>query len=204
MTGTDLMELGKENDSSEDVKGIDHSPQEPEEPSEAKMPDTEKELQARLERAETQAKENYDRLLRASADFENYKKRMNRESEDFRKYANESLIRELLPVVDNLERAIDSASFNQEAPQSMLQGVHLTISEIQNIFKRFSVKPISSVNKPFDPAFHQAVIQEETDAVDENMVIKELQKGYLIHDRLLRPAMVVVSKSPANQNKDNA
>ena len=203
MTGTDLLELGKENNRLDDVKGVDRPPREPDNLSEETIQDTEKELQVRLERTEIQAKENYDRFLRVSADFENYKKRMNRESESFKKYANESLIRELLPVVDNLERAFDSASLNQEASQSLVKGVHLTISEIQNIFKRFSVKPISSVNKPFDPAFHQAVIQEETDAVDENMVIKELQKGYLIHDRLLRPAMVVVSKSPANQNKDN-
>ncbi|OGP57850.1 MAG: nucleotide exchange factor GrpE [Deltaproteobacteria bacterium RBG_13_49_15] len=195
--------MGKENNRLDDVKGVDRPPREPDNLSEETIQDTEKELQVRLERTEIQAKENYDRLLRVSADFENYKKRMNRESESFKKYANESLIRELLPVVDNLERAFDSASLNQEASQSLVKGVHLTISEIQNIFKRFSVKPISSVNKPFDPAFHQAVIQEETDAVDENMVIKELQKGYLIHDRLLRPAMVVVSKSPANQNKDN-
>ncbi|MEW5910275.1 MAG: nucleotide exchange factor GrpE [Thermodesulfobacteriota bacterium] len=157
--------------------------------------DPSKDLKNQLERAEKESRENYERLLRVSAEFENYKKRSAREMDEFRKFSNESLLRDFLVVADSLERAIHSTSERNDTRQSILEGIQLVISEIHKIFARFSVKPISALNAPFDPTFHQAVVHETTDAYSENTVIKELQKGYLIHDRLLRPAMVVVSKS---------
>ena len=144
---------------------------------------------------EKESRENYDRYLRATAEFENYKKRTARETEDFRKYANETLLRELLPVVDNLERAILSAETNGAGSGSIVEGVDLTLKEILRIFEKFGVTPIDCLEKPFDPTYHQAVLQEESDRLPDNTVLKEFQKGYLITDRLLRPAMVVVSKS---------
>lgn len=153
-----------------------------------------KELEAKLETAEQEAKENYDRFLRVSAEFENYKKRSTREMSEFRKFSNESLIKEMLSVVDNLERALDSQS-NKQARTGLVEGVAMTLKEILNIFEKFSVKPVESLGKPFDPAFHQAVMQEETDGHPENIVTNEMQKGYMMHDRLIRPAMVVVSTS---------
>ena len=151
------------------------------------------ELKTQLESSQKEARENYDRLLRVSADLENYKKRSARELDDFRKFANESLIKALLPVIDNLERALDSASNNQHS-NSLVEGVQLTLSEVFKIFEKFNVKQIESLEKPFDPGFHQAVMQQEADTCPDKTILKELQKGYLMHDKLIRPAMVVVSR----------
>jgi len=160
-----------------------------------------KELEARLESKEEEAKETYDRLLRVSADFENYKKRSTREMEEFRKYANQSLLKEMLSVVDNLELAINSSKEEQEADKNLIEGLNLTLNEILRVFGKFNVKPIEARGKTFDPTFHEAVMREESDDFPENTVISEFQKGYLIHDRLLRPAMVVVAV-PKTTQKD--
>jgi len=155
-----------------------------------------KDLEIRLESAEQKAKDHYDRLLRVSAEFENYKKRTTREAESFRKFANESLMKELLPVADNLERAV--ASFvSEENIAGIAEGVKMTLKEIYKIFERCCVTPVESVGKPFDPAFHEAVSQEISEEYPENTVVREFHKGYMLHDRLLRPAMVVVSKAKA-------
>ncbi|RLB80246.1 MAG: nucleotide exchange factor GrpE [Deltaproteobacteria bacterium] len=161
--------------------------------------DTVKKLEAELKSAKQEAKESYDRFLRVSADFENYKKRTSREMSEFRKFANESLIKDLLLVVDNLERAVISSKDNACSDSSVVEGINMTLKEIKKIFERFGVKSIESLEKPFDPVFHQAVMQENSDIHPENTVLKELQRGYTIHDRLLRPSMVVVSeKKPKN------
>jgi molecular chaperone GrpE len=164
-----------------------------------------KEMEEKLDSLEQEAKENYDRFLRVSAEFENYQKRASREMNDFRKFANESFVKAMLPVVDNLDRAIESSSNNKHADQSMLEGVSMTLKEILKVFEQFNVKPFESLGKTFDPSLHQAVMQEETEGHPENSVVKELQKGYMMHDRLLRPAMVVVSKAKttSEQQKNN-
>ena len=158
-------------------------------------------LEAKLEVKEQEAKENYDRLLRVSAEFENYKKRTTRELEEFRKFANQSLIKEMLSVVDNLELAMNSTNGHKTIDQDLLQGLDMTHKEILKVFEKFNVKPIEAKGQTFDPTFHEAVMQEATDEFDENTVINELQKGYLIHDRLLRPAMVVVARP--KESKDS-
>ncbi len=155
----------------------------------------EKELAAKLEAAEKEAGENYDRFLRISAEFENYKKRKDREAADFRKYANETLVKELLPVVDNLERAMETSVDHEDAVSCILEGVDMTLKEIFKVFEKFAVKAVDAVGNEFDPTYHQAVMQEASDTHPDNTVTKELQKGYTIHDRLLRPAMVVVAKA---------
>jgi molecular chaperone GrpE len=114
--------------------------------------------------------------------------------DDFRKFANQSLLKEMLSVVDNLELAINSANANPKSDSSLKEGLDLTHKEIMRVFDKFNVKPIESKGKSFDPTYHEAVMQEETEEYPENTVINEMQKGYLIHDRLLRPAMVVVAK----------
>jgi len=153
-----------------------------------------RELNSKLEVKTAEADEYYDRLLRVSAEFENYKKRTAREMADFKKFANQSLLRELLPIIDNLELAIKAAA---EAPDGkdpcLLDGVALTRKEILKVFENFHVEPIDALGKPFDPNFHEAVMREESDEHPENTVVNELQKGYLMHDRLLRPSMVVVA-----------
>ena len=155
------------------------------------------ELEAKLAAKEEEAKEAHDRLLRVSADYENYKKRSAREMEDFRKYANQSLLKEMLSVVDNLELAINAAKEEKNADKKLIEGLNLTRNEMLRVFEKFNVKPIKARGETFDPAFHEAVMREETDDYPENTVMSEFQKGYLIHDRLLRPAMVVVA-TPRN------
>jgi len=152
----------------------------------------------KLLEAEQKAAENYDRFLRVAAEFENYKKRIARETSDFKKFANETILKELLSVVDNLERAIESSQSEESALQSLLQGVEMTRNEILKIFEKFGAVPISALGEAFDPNFHQAVAQEASDEHPENTVVKELQKGYVLHDRLLRPSMVIVSKPGSN------
>lgn len=153
-------------------------------------------LKEQLEASKQEASQEHDRVLRLSAEFENYKKRMNRQMEEFRKYANEALLKDLLPVVDNLERALNTSGKDTGAAtqDNFIEGIEMTLNEVLKILSRYHVTPIDSLGKPFDPVFHEAVMQEESDAQPENTVINEFQKGYLIHDRLLRPSMVVVSR----------
>jgi len=158
-------------------------------------------LEAKLEVKEQEAKENYDRLLRVSAEFENYKKRASRDLAELRKFANQSLIKEMLSVIDNLELAMNSTNDHKTIDQGLLQGLDMTHKEILKVFEKFNVKPIEAKGHAFDPNFHEAVMQEATDEFDENTVINELQKGYLIHDRLLRPAMVVVARPKESTDK---
>ena len=155
--------------------------------------DSLKEMETKIKSLEEEVKETYNRFLRVSAEFENYKKRSAREMSEFKKFANESLIKELLLVVDNMERAINSSKNEGNSNNGLIEGIDMTLKELLKIFKESSVKQIESLGKPFDPNFHQAVMQEETDEHPHNTVINELQKGYLINERLLRPAMVVVS-----------
>lgn len=160
------------------------------------------ELSAQLDVLKQKADEERDRLLRVLAEFENYKKRMNRQMEDYKKYANEALLKELLSVVDNLERAIMSSSnsIGVSKESCVVEGVEMTLSEIRKIMEKFHVVPIEAQGKSFDPAFHEAVMQQESDEYPEKIVINVLQKGYMIHDRLLRPAMVIVSKGKSDTN----
>jgi molecular chaperone GrpE len=158
-------------------------------------------LEAKLESKEQEAKENYERLLRVSAEFENYKKRTSRDLEELRKFANQSLIKEMLSVVDNLELAMNSTNGDKTIDKGLLQGLDMTHKEILKVFEKFEVRPIDAMGQTFDPTFHEAVMQEETDEFADNTVINELQKGYLIHDRLLRPSMVVVTRPTGEKDK---
>jgi len=160
-----------------------------------------KEMEEKVESLKKEAAENHDRLLRMAAEFENYKKRATREMNDFRKFANESFAKAMLPVVDSMDLAVESSSNDKHVNNSMVEGVNMTLKEILKIFEQFGVKRFESIGNTFDPNLHQAVMQEETDKFPENTVSKELQKGFMIHDRLLRPAMVVVSKQPEKQKK---
>ena len=174
---------------------------ETEKTDEAKPDDPIKDLESKLAAKEQEAKESYDRLLRVSAEFENYKKRASREMEDFRKFSNQSLLKEMLSVVDNLELAMNSTNGHKAIDKDLLQGLEMTHKEILKVFEKFNVKPIDAKGQPFDPTFHEAVMQEETNDSPKNTVINELQRGYMIHDRLLRPSMVVVAKP--KENKDD-
>jgi molecular chaperone GrpE len=115
------------------------------------------------------------------------------------RYANEKIFKELLTVVDNLERAIDAAGVDRTDDDPLVKGIHLTLSEVLKILERHKVTPVKAMGEPFDPAYHQAMMQEEVEGQAPNTVVREMQKGYVMHDRLLRPSMVVVSK--AKQDK---
>ncbi len=153
------------------------------------------ELQAELESKEEELKQTHDRMLRVSADYENFKKRSAREIAEFRKYANQALLKEMLPVVDNLELAMKSTEGNRDIDKSLVEGLEITRNEILKVMEKFHVKPVKAIGEPFDPEFHEAVMRQESDEFPENTVISEFQKGYLIHNRLLRPAMVVVASA---------
>lgn len=155
-----------------------------------------KELTAELEKEK-------ERVLRLSAELENYKKRMEKELNQFKKYANESLLKQLLTVIDNLERAIATAEKESDSESNgLLEGIKMTHDEILKLLKTFSVEPVKAEGEPFDPTYHQAVTQEETAEYPDNTVVRELQKGYLMHDRLIRPSMVVVSKNSGDNNSE--
>jgi molecular chaperone GrpE len=157
---------------------------------------------SQLEESQQQAQDSYDRLLRVSAEFDNYKKRTAREMQDVIKYANEKIFKELLTVVDNLERAIEAAGVDRADDDPLVKGIHLTLGEVLKILERHKVSPVKALGEPFDPTYHQAMMQEEVADQAPNTVVREMQKGYVIHDRLLRPAMVVVSK--VKQNKSDS
>ena len=155
-------------------------------------------LKIKLEEREKEARENYDRFLRMAADFENFKKRAAKEKEDYLKFANEDLIKAILPFVDNLERAVSHAE-KVEDTGVMIEGVRLTIQQIHQGLNKFGLSSFESVGKPFDTAVHEAMLAVETDQHEPNQVLEEFQKGYLLNDRLLRPATVSVSKLPAKE-----
>ena len=165
------------------------------------QPDLSLSAEERLAKAEERAQDTYDRLLRVSAEFDNYKKRTAREISDIRKYAYEGLCRDLLTVVDNLERAIDAADANDQTEKSVVEGVGMTRKELLKVLEKYHVTPLDSVGEAFDPAIHQAVLQEPSADHPANTILREFQKGYMIRDRLLRPAMVVVSQGIAEPDK---
>lgn len=162
-------------------------------PEEGMNDDPEGRIQA-LEEQLSREKENY---LRLYADFENYKKRSARDMQEFRKYANENLFRELLPIVDNLERAVESSESGQDDVRCIVEGVDLTLKEMLRLFDKFNLKPIEALGDAFDPSLHEAVGQDVSDEYGRNTVMRVFQKGYKLHDRLIRPAMVIVSAGPA-------
>jgi molecular chaperone GrpE len=145
-----------------------------------------------------EAEQNRDLYLRARADLENYRKRAQRDKEDLAKFANENILREILPVLDNLERAVEHAAKDDNAQGSLLEGVRMTVDMFGRLIERFGVIPITTLGEIFDPSRHEAVGQIESAEHTPNTVVQELQKGYLLNDRLLRPAMVMVAKAPAS------
>lgn len=151
------------------------------------------ELEEALAAKESEAAANWDKFVRERADLENYRKRTQREKEELLKYGNESLIVELLPVVDNMERALDHAS--EENDSAVIEGVRMTLGMLQSTLKKFGVTAVEAEKgTPFDPAVHQAMCQVDNAEVPGNSVVEIFQKGYLLNERLIRPAMVSVSK----------
>jgi molecular chaperone GrpE len=139
-----------------------------------------------------------DAVLRAQADAQNVMRRAEQDVEKARKFALERFCSELLPVVDNLERALEATSGDSEIVKPIAEGVQLTLKSFQDALKKFHIEAVDPVGEPFDPQLHQAMSMVENADVEPNTVIAVMQKGYTLHGRLVRPAMVMVSKSPAN------
>jgi len=150
-------------------------------------------LNVEIEKLKTEKKEIYDRLLRTAADFENFKKRTKKEGAETEDRGRQALLREILPAVDNLERAAQHAP----AGDPVAEGVRLVLKQLQSALEKFNVRAFESVGKAFDPAVHEALQQQETDEHPPGSIVSELQKGYMIGPRLLRPALVVVAKPKA-------
>ena len=159
-------------------------------------------LKKNLDEQKQLAQNNYEKFLRAYAELENYKKRIEKERAENLKYANEELLRNLLPSIDNLHRAIEHASSeDNDSPEALADGVRLTLTELIRILEKYGVESIESVGKPFDPNLHEAMLQVETEDHEPLTIVEEFQKGYRIKDRLLRPARVSVAKRPEVEKK---
>ena len=151
-----------------------------------------------LKQRAAKADESWERLLRTTADFDNFKKRAAREKQDAIKYANESLLQKLIPILDNFEMALAAAQSTQnDAAQSLQAGVNMISQQLKTVLTETGLEEIDATGKTFDPNFHEAVSQQETAEVPEGQVVQQLRKGYKLRDRLLRPATVIVAKTPA-------
>ncbi len=138
-----------------------------------------------------------DKYIRLAAEFENYKRRAQRDQSDAIRYANESLLKKLLSTLDNLERAIQCGK-DAGTTGSLLEGVELTHKQFLETVEKLGVRQVSSTGSLFDPNMHQAVAQVESETTEPNTVVEEFQKGYFLHDRILRPAMVTVAKEKSD------
>ncbi len=154
-------------------------------------------LEKQLADALADAAEQKDHFFRVAAEFENYKKRMIRERATAMKYAGEPILREILPTIDNLERAIAQGDVEGLDPQqelaSLFEGVQLTLKNLLTALEKFEVTPMESVGQAFDPTNHEALTMEPSDTVPANQILNEFEKGYQYKDRLLRAAKVIVS-----------
>jgi molecular chaperone GrpE len=156
------------------------------------------ELKQKLEEKEKELKEARERILYFQADFENFKKLKAKEKQEALKFGNETLVRELLPVIDNLERAIQHGCKTEDS-KSIVQGVELTLNSFLKVLEKFGVTRVDAVEREFDPNLHEAIAQEPREDKAPGTVVTELQKGYIMDGRLLRPAMVTVAKTPEEQ-----
>ena len=153
-------------------------------------------VESRLEQMEKEKQDLYDRLLRTTADFDNFRKRVSKEKDDLVRYGNEKIARELLPVIDNFERALEQAE-NSANNKALREGIEMILKQFITVLEKFGVKNFTAIGQPFDPNKHEAMVHQESSEHEENAVIAEFQKGYYLHDKLLRPAMVSVAKKPA-------
>lgn len=157
-------------------------------------------LRQQLELKEREAKENYDRFLRQVAELENFKKRVARDKAEAIQYANESLVRDLLPILDNLERAVEHAKGGGNG-KPLVEGVEMVLKGFLDVLNKHGVTQISALGEKFNPDRHEAVAQVASEDHEPNTVVEEHHKGYYLLDRLLRPSLVSVAKPPETKEK---
>ncbi|KUO73406.1 MAG: molecular chaperone GrpE [Desulfosporosinus sp. BRH_c37] len=189
------QDLGKDEDSIEG-KGLESEKSIPDEGSldDEDMTPLEKNLslEAELAKAKAKAEDHYGQLQRLQADFDNYRKRTQKEKTELIKYASERLVGELLPVLDNFDRAVSAAKVNPDFT-SFSQGVEMILRQMQTALSKEGLKAMDAVGQPFDPNLHEAVLRVASEEHPENTVVEELQKGYYLKEKVLRPCMVKVS-----------
>ena len=154
-----------------------------------------------VEQLKAEYEAQHDRMLRTVAEYENSRKRAEREKEEFRKYALEEVVRDLIPVIDSIERAIESTNESEDF-KALSEGVQLIHKQFLDSLERRGVKPIAAVGASFDPTQHEAIMYIESDDVAENDVIEDFQRGYMLNDRVIRPSMVSVSKGTAEKQEE--
>jgi len=163
------------------------------EPSQApESAEADSELQSELEAARQAAEEHQQRLLRLQADYDNFRRRSRQEKEEFAKYAAAKLLEQLLPVLDNFDRALQSSKTTSDF-EGLVKGIEMVYRQFDGVMVSEGLVPIESVGQPFNPEFHQAVMQVESEEHEEGIIVEELQKGYMLKDKVIRPAMVKVS-----------
>jgi molecular chaperone GrpE len=158
------------------------------------------ELKTKLQEKEKEATDNYDRYLRIAAEFDNYKKRMAKSKAETIKYANEELIKDILPFMDSLDRAMEH--IGSEEIEKFKEGIKLIQEQLLCCLKKHGVEKIESTGVEFDPNYHEAMMQMHSDEHEENQVINEIATGYLLHGRLLRPSKVCVCKKTNKESND--
>ncbi|HVO67803.1 MAG TPA: nucleotide exchange factor GrpE [Syntrophales bacterium] len=156
-------------------------------------------IMVKLKEKEREAAENYDKYVRAVAELDNYRKRAARERADSIRYGNESLIKDILPLVDSMDRALQHAD-DYGYPDAFKEGLKLLQGQLQGCLEKHGVRQIECINKTFDPHIHEAVLQVDSGDHGKDQVVQELEKGYLLHERLLRPAKVSVSKGAKEED----
>jgi len=162
---------------------------------------TREQLLEKVQELQKESEKNNDLYLRSQAEMENMKKRNKKDKEDWLKFANESLIKEILPVLDNLEKAL-SHSNNENSIDALKEGIRLTLKGLKDSLSRSGLEEVKALGEPFDPCFHEAVSEISDPKAKPGTVVTELQKGYVLNRRLIRPAMVVVNKKQANRKAD--
>ncbi|RLB27360.1 MAG: nucleotide exchange factor GrpE [Deltaproteobacteria bacterium] len=199
-------EMDKEEEKkAEDLKVLNKKSRQKGEEKKVKRPEemTKQELLKKIKETQNESQENYDLYMRTYAEMENIKKRAKKEREDLAKYANESLIKEILPVIDNLQKAISHAQ-NDNNPSGLVEGVGLILDNLIKTLEKIGLKEVEAEGKPFDPNFHEAISQQVDDKVAPGHVIMELQKGYLLNERLIRPSIVVISQGNSKNEVKSA
>ncbi|MGD9321560.1 MAG: nucleotide exchange factor GrpE [Desulfobacteraceae bacterium] len=163
---------------------------------------TKSELLEKINELQEASEKNHDLYLRSEAEIENIKKRNRKDKEEWVKYANETLIKEILPVMDNLEMAI-SHSQDENSIQALREGVELTLKGLRDVLGKSGLEEVKAESEPFDPNYHHAVSEQADENVEAGIILQELQKGYMLKKRLIRPAMVIVSKGSSDGTADD-
>ena len=198
-TDNDQDEVEPEEELEEKLEADSVVEEEPAKEEEAKELSPLEQLEEQIRLKDEEILKQKDTFLREKAELDNFKKRLTKEKEDFAQFANERLLKELLQIEDNLERAMAAPNATLE---SLKEGVEMIQKQFKDFLKNQKVEVIEALGKPFDPNLHEVLNQQESEEHEENTVIEEYSKGFTLNGRILRSAKVVISKKPAEKNED--